>query len=215
MKVLIFDTETTGLPLEKNPSLYKSELWPHIVQLSYILYDTSFKKIVISHDWIINIPDDIEISEGSFKLHGISKEKSKTEGVDILMALECFDICLQSADEIVGHNIQFDKKMMIVENIRNQRVSGFKQKHKLKEYCTMHNSKVLCNIKRKSRSGEEYIKFPTQSELHKKLFNEIPKGVHNSWNDILICLRCYYKLKYDQDLCKSSKKFKTQFKCCI
>ena len=38
MKVLVFDTETTGLPKGKNPSIYKTELWPHIIQLSYIVY---------------------------------------------------------------------------------------------------------------------------------------------------------------------------------
>ena len=52
----------------------------------------------------------------------------------------------ESADEIVGHNMQFDKKMIIVENIRNRRESGFKTSRN-KEYCTMHNSKDLCAIK--------------------------------------------------------------------
>ena len=34
--ILVFDTETTGLPKGKNPSIYKTELWPHIIQLSYL-----------------------------------------------------------------------------------------------------------------------------------------------------------------------------------
>ena len=40
MKVLIFDTETTGLPEGKNPSIYETQKWPHIIQLSYIVYDS-------------------------------------------------------------------------------------------------------------------------------------------------------------------------------
>ena len=95
MKVLIFDTETTGLPLERNPSIYDSSMWPYIVQLSYILYDTSAKKALVAHDWIIKVPSDVDISEGSIKLHGITKEISKTEGVDLSFALDCFDICLK------------------------------------------------------------------------------------------------------------------------
>ena len=59
MKVLIFDTETTGLPLERNPSIYDSSMWPYIVQLSYILYDTSAKKALVAHDWIIKVPSDV------------------------------------------------------------------------------------------------------------------------------------------------------------
>jgi hypothetical protein len=110
--------------------------------------------------------------------------------------------------------MQFDKKMIIVENIRNRRESGFK-KSKNKEYCTMRNSIDLCAIKKRNRDGELYNKFPTQTELHTKLFKIAPKGVHNSWNDILICLRNYYKLKYDEDLYEVSGSFKRSYKCCI
>ena len=83
MKVLIFDTETTGLPLERNPSIYASSMWPYIVQLSYILFDTTTKKSLVAHDWIIKVPEDVEISQGSINLHGITKEISNTEGVDL------------------------------------------------------------------------------------------------------------------------------------
>ena len=62
---------------------------------------------------------------------------------------------------------------------------------------------------------EIYNKFPTQTELHTKLFKIAPKGVHNSWNDILICLRNYYKLKYNEDLYEVSSSFKRSYKCCI
>ena len=40
MKFIVYDTETTGLPQSKfvKPSL--TELWPYIVQFSYIMYDS-------------------------------------------------------------------------------------------------------------------------------------------------------------------------------
>ena len=48
MKVLVFDTETTGLPQRdeygKSPSLYDTKKWPYIIQFSYILYDTDKNK---------------------------------------------------------------------------------------------------------------------------------------------------------------------------
>ena len=44
MKVLVFDTETTGLPTERNASISDLKAWPYIVQLSYILYDVDEKK---------------------------------------------------------------------------------------------------------------------------------------------------------------------------
>ena len=41
MKVLVFDTETTGLPNGRNPSILNTHDWPYIVQLSYIIYVVS------------------------------------------------------------------------------------------------------------------------------------------------------------------------------
>ena len=41
MKVLVFDTETTGLPKVKKTLVYmRLSKWPHIIQLSYIVYDS-------------------------------------------------------------------------------------------------------------------------------------------------------------------------------
>ena len=40
MRVLVFDTETTGLPTERNASIYHVDKWPYIIQLSYIIYCT-------------------------------------------------------------------------------------------------------------------------------------------------------------------------------
>ena len=38
MKVLVFDTETTGLP-KKGASLSHPELFPYIVQISWLVFD--------------------------------------------------------------------------------------------------------------------------------------------------------------------------------
>ena len=55
MRVLIFDTETTGLPLSKLLSQDTLHLWPHIVQFSYIIYDTDLNSIVEVLDYIIKM----------------------------------------------------------------------------------------------------------------------------------------------------------------
>ena len=36
-----------------------------------------------------------------------------------------------------------------------------------------------------------YYKFPTLKELHWKLFEEIPSGLHDSMVDVEVCLKCY------------------------
>ena len=58
----------------------------------------------------------------------------------------------------------------------------------------------FCAIKKINKQGKEYFKFPKLIELHQKLFDTSPNGLHNSLNDILICLRCFYKIKFDKDI---------------
>ena len=49
MKVLVFDTETTGLPLGgKNIPVYKTDFFPYIVQFSWATYDTCSTKLNIN-----------------------------------------------------------------------------------------------------------------------------------------------------------------------
>ena len=169
--------------------------------------------MLIEHDFIIKIPENVEIHTKAESMHGISKEKSQKEGIEIIQALELFDICYNSADVVVGHNIIFDKNMIKVENIRNKRHNAFKNST-VKEYCTMKNGVKLCNIIKQSKfdANKTYLKYPSQSELHMKLFNSVPCGTHNSWVDILICLRCYYKMTVGDDLYVTNTKFKKKFK---
>ena len=107
MKVLVVDTETTGLPTNWKSTDQKD--WPHIVQLSYILFDVFHNKLLIMHDWIIKV--SVDISSESEKIHGISYKKSQLEGIDIVDALTYFNICMESADIVVAHNMKFDKPM--------------------------------------------------------------------------------------------------------
>jgi hypothetical protein len=67
----------------------------------------------------------------------------------------------------------------------------------------MQESIDLCAIEATNRRGK-YIKFPKLSELHYKLFNYIPENLHNSLNDVLVCLRCYCKLHNKIDILDKS-----------
>jgi DNA polymerase III epsilon subunit-like protein len=72
MRVLVFDTETTGLPQSKIISPDTLHLWPYIVQFSYVIYDTEKNDIVMSMDDVIKVDDNVIISQESINLHGIT-----------------------------------------------------------------------------------------------------------------------------------------------
>jgi DNA polymerase III epsilon subunit-like protein len=212
MLVLVFDTETTGLPETKILNPYTLNLWPHIVQFSYVIYDTDKNMIVTTSDTIIKLKNDLIIPAESIKIHGITNELSKTKGVNINIILTKFCNHLKDVDLLVGHNISFDINMVKVELLRL--IYEHNLENELKDYkynfhfftnykniyCTLQESIDLCNIKVISKFGREYKKYPKLIELHQKLFESIPNNLHNSFNDIIVTLRCFMKLKYDIDL---------------
>ena len=82
MKILFFDTETTGLISKNN--------FPYIVQFSYIIYDMDLKEIILKYDEIIQLPPTIQIPEESTKIHHITTEMSRESSVEIIDCLKEF-----------------------------------------------------------------------------------------------------------------------------
>jgi DNA polymerase III epsilon subunit-like protein len=221
MRVLVFDTETTGLPQTKilNPDTLHQ--WPNIVQFSYIIYDTSLNDIVKSKDYIIKVPDNILISEESTKIHGITNEICSKKGISIDDVLNEFFCYLRNVDWIIGHNISFDINMVKVELLRiiyknkltSEQLKIYKYDlHFISNYknicCTLQDSIQYCNIQAIDKFGRPYLKYPKLVELHQKLFDSSPNNLHNSFNDILVTLRCFMKLKHNSDLLYSCNSFK-------
>ena len=129
MKVLVFDTETTGLPTERNPSVNDVEKWPYIIQLSFILYDTETIDIIVCKDHIIRLDDSVYISPESINVHGITRSQSMRKGIPLMEALNDFNNALKQADWVVGHNISFDKRMIMAESNRLKIPQHFTYEH--------------------------------------------------------------------------------------
>ena len=224
MRICIFDTETTGLPSREitPPMPNNIHLWPHIVQFSYIIYDTDKddsskpSKIVTLKDYIIQMKPGIIIPEVTSNIHGITNEISQVNGVDIELVLEEFITHIEDVDLIVAHNYQFDKNMTCAEILRlpGDTSIELKKKHHSFEvmrnmsryYCTCEKSRTTCKIKAINKSGKEYTKSPSQTELCEFFFGFRPLDMHNSLNDITICLLNFHKLYFDRDIRKESTK---------
>jgi DNA polymerase III epsilon subunit-like protein len=208
MLVLVYDTETTGLPkkgVSKIPCVEEEKMYPHVVQLSYVIYNIVTNQIIKVYDNVISIENDIHISEESISLHHITREIMIAKGIPIVDALNSFMRDLESVDLIVGHNISFDNKMIHIEMLRNREhfdsscISTFERSTKF--YCTMMNTVDLCAIKTTYKNSvKTYNKFPKLSELYKHLFNLTPTKLHNSLNDVMLCLQCFCKLYCDVDI---------------
>jgi len=212
MKFLVYDTETTGLPQSKYVKMSLVDLWPYVVQFSYIIYDSETNKLE-KNDQIIKIPENVIMSQENIALHGITNEMSSTCGVSINNVIEEFLNTIERVDLIIGHNLEFDLNMLKIEIMRmirdttNEEIKKIYQEKLIKignydkYYCTMKTTVDLCKLPSPYKKNKDQYKYPKLDELHNYLFGLKPQKLHNSLNDVIITLRCFYKLKYDQDIC--------------
>ena len=216
MKIIVFDTETTGLPKSRTITPNTLHLWPFIVQFSYIMFDTDTNTILKSYDAIVKLKPYNVISKDSIEFHGITQEISETKGINIDKVLFTFISDMRNADMIVAHNVEFDLNMIRVELLRLEQSALVNVDLELRKaifedqtnfYCTMKESINLCKIEKENSRGT-YYKFPTLTELHKHLFAVEPKHLHNSYHDILCTIRCFIKMKYNQDIVEQNPQFK-------
>ena len=105
------------------------------------------------------------------------------------MVLAIFLKCFNKATFIVGHNVEFDKKIVGAELVR----LGMRDVLDTKiSYCTMQASIDLCKIP--SSYGYGY-NFPKLQELYKKLFGTEFDDAHNAMSDIEATEKCFWELK--------------------
>ena len=209
MKVLIFDTETTGIIPKK---VTKLEDIPHILQLSYLFYNVNTSEL-ISKNVYIKINDSIIMPEEAQKINKITREQLNN-GINITDALSEFSRFYKECDVIVAHNIDFDKQMVNYECVRNNIspiIHPFDPKKEF--YCTMKKGVNICKIEKESKTDtkRKYYKWPKLLELHKHLFQYEPKNLHDAFNDNLVCLRCYLAMDKGYDICHIDEKFKKIF----
>jgi DNA polymerase III epsilon subunit-like protein len=180
MKVLVFDTETTGLPDDASMSAFKyPNNWPHIVSISWAIIDSVSNKIVKSHCYLIK-PDWWTIPPESTQIHGITHAQAVEFGSPLREVLLKFNN--EDYDLMVAHNIHFDHNVL-VNAIRwdlGIAFSGFSRPRA----CSMLASRLMCKIPSPRGSG---YKFPKLKELYEFVTGAPPKTnlLHNSLYDTL------------------------------
>jgi DNA polymerase-3 subunit epsilon len=193
MRVLIFDTETTGLPPKNTPTNHVDK-WPYVLQLSWAIYNDETKQIEEENDNIISIGTHIPISPESTAIHGITSELSRARGVPIEVALFDFKHAANRCGKMVAHNLEFDKNMLLVELHRNRM---FHTVFPPVEYCTMKEGINICKLVKIWNDGQISFKYPKLIELYHALFGDdvpSPIGLHNAKVDVDVCLKCYIRM---------------------
>ncbi|WP_185869374.1 DNA polymerase III subunit alpha [Blattabacterium cuenoti] len=182
---LIVDTETTGLPKYYNYPITDTDNWPRVVQISWQIHDVlgnliEFKNFIIK-------PDNYDIPFNAFKIHGITNEKAEKNGFDLNLVLIEFKKNINKYQCIIGHNLEFDIKVIESEFFRKKEKISFKEKK------ILDTKEISVNYCKLPGSRKKY-KWPTLSELYQKLFKEEVPGSHNAANDVKATARCFLEL---------------------
>jgi DNA polymerase III epsilon subunit-like protein len=185
MTYLIIDTETTGLPKNWKAPVSDLNNWPRLVQIAWMQCDNS-GKILSSSDYIVK-PRNFIIPEDAVKIHGITTEIAKNEGVALNIVLKEFSTAISQSSVLIAHNMSFDEKVVGAEFLREKIDSKL---FTIPKICTMEKSTDYCKI-----SNSYGYKWPSLSELYFKLFKTEIEGIHDAAADVRACADCFFILK--------------------
>lgn len=189
--ILAFDTETTGLPEWRLQSDDPSQ--PHVIQFAGILLSDAGEEIDCLST-LVRPGKNAVMSQEAFRAHGISLERADAEGVTPYQLLEWFMGAVAKVDRIVGHNVQFDVRLM---RIMSARWTSRKWDCPHPLFCTMKQAQHIVNLPPTDRmlaAGRTNPKPPKLSEAYFHFFGEELEGAHDALVDVRASVRIYKHL---------------------
>lgn len=203
MKILVCDTETTGLPISWGEPSSNVDNWPRIISFAFELFDETGKTIKRIHELIK--PDGWEvptketfmakghsepeaIKQAQFWVdHGFDTETCQLLGKPAPEVLKQFAELYDECDLMLCHNVAYDKSVISAELIRYK----IKVKAKKPDFCTKLEGEEICKIPGKI-AGK--FKWPTLNELYNHLFGRDFDGAHDAGADIQATKECYLEI---------------------
>jgi len=182
---LIFDTETTGLPHNKTAPVEDLDNWPRLVQIAWQLHDHS-GKLLSTGNHIVK-PEGFTIPFNAEKIHGISTKRALEVGEDLAEVLDKFSEDVKQAEVLVGHNIEFDNKIIGAEYLRTEKENLLSE---AKNIDTAEDTKEFCQLQ--GGIGGR-LKPPKLIELYEKLFGEKFDDAHDAAYDVDATAKAFFE----------------------
>jgi len=193
--ILVFDTETTGLPQYKLPSDDPSQ--PHLVEIAAHLFHengtliSGFSAVVKPNGWVI--PDEI------IAIHGITNEYAQEHGIDEEEAVATFLTLHDQANVRVAHNVGFDDRIMRIAIKRYFGDEKAEQYKALPSECTAALSKPIIKLPpteaMMKTNFKNSFKNPNLKEAFKHFTGEEMQESHRAEADVIACAKVYFAIK--------------------
>jgi DNA polymerase III subunit epsilon len=191
--ILVFDSETTGLPAFNLPAENPSQ--PHIVQLGAILYDQGRR--VVSELNLLVRPDGWTIDPGAAAIHGITQEAAMKYGLKLERVIKLFIDLADRAELLVAHNYSFDERM-IRRELHHMALPSLAEAMRARlNYCTMKASTPILNLpptEKMVRAGFNKPKNPNLGEDYKHFTGLTLEGAHDAMADVRACAAVYFAM---------------------
>lgn len=179
MKITIFDTETTGLPVREGNLSDQ----PYIIQFASQTFDfdPQSKRFVEISRYNQLIKPRCPISADSIRITGITEAMVMNQPTFAQVSDQILAI-FQNSDLAVAHNITFDQDMLGFEM---ERMGLPKNCLPANTFDSMEGTRNLCKL-----PGKVSYKAPRLMELHQFLLNESFQEAHNAEKDVEALARC-------------------------
>lgn len=178
--IMVLDTETTGFPNGRDPKDWEKFNSARLIELGYIIYDSTGKKIK-EYDSLVK-PDNWTITN-TF-VHGISQKDAITNGKQLGDVLAELSKDLDKVGAFVCHNINFDMDIILAEAYRAKQMGLVNKIESKRKLCTMEIGKKFMKV----------TKRPKLVELYKFLFKKEFKQDHRALSDCVACADCFYNM---------------------
>lgn len=190
MRALVWDSETNGMILWKEPSDHPGQ--PHLVQLGALLVDMDTGREISSVEVIVR-PDGWEIPAEVAAIHGITTEMAMDVGIPEKLALDMLLQLRQCAALHICHNAAFDGR---IARIAIHRLGAHLTPDEWSAYpseCTMQMSTPI--LKLPSANGRGGHKWPKLTEAYKHFTGKELVGAHSAMVDVRGCLAVYRAIR--------------------
>ena len=188
--VLPYDSETTGLPLWKEPSEHPDQ--PHLVQLAALLVSADTREIKDTMDIIVK-PNGWVIPAEVTAIHGISTERAMDEGIPEEEALVMFLDMHKKATLRIGHNQSFDARIIRIAMKRYGYPDDDNDAWKeAPAECTGLLAKPIMQMLPKNRWG---YKMPKLVEAYRHFIGEDLEDAHSALADTAACNAVYWAIQ--------------------
>jgi len=196
MRLFFFDTETNGLPLNYKAPPTQVDKWPEIVSIAWEVWqvEAGVWTPIITKSYLAQPPEGVCWNREAERIHGISYERARSEGVPLLQILGEVEAELAQATHVVAHNLAFDRSILLASFLRHR---GSAKWATGKNVCTMMDTISICKILSTSpyATAADPYKWPRLQELHHFLFGKEWEGAaHEALSDVQCMRTCYRAL---------------------